>query len=134
MLYVDYVEGHDAPHWSDPTVRATLGGPMPLPRTLTMALWLQQVGVGTSQALAVIAAYWRENSPTPDTTWESIKRANYRTLALLDEYGLLTEQPSDTYSRIVNEWQFPMYDLELTRLDVEPSGLRERQQYSRRDW
>ena len=136
MLYVDYVDGNDALQWSDPTVRAALGSPMPLlvPRTLTTALRLQQVGAGTSQALAVIAAYWRENSPTQDTTWENIRRANHQTLALLEEHGLLAEQPSDKYSRIVNEWQFPMYDLELARIEVKPGELRERQQNRRPDW
>ena len=136
LLYVDYVEGNDALHWSDPTVRAALGSlmPLPLPRTLTTALRLQQVGAGTSQALAVIAGYWRENSPTQDTTSEKIRKANYRTLVLLDEHGLLTEQPSDTYSWIVKEWQFPIYDLELTRIEVEPGELCERQQNRRPDW
>ena len=136
MLYVDYVEGNDAHYWSDPTVRAALGSPIPLqmPRTLTTALRLQQVGAGTSQALAVIAGYWRENSPTQDTTSEKIRKANDRTLVLLDEHGLLTEQPSDTYSWIVNEWQFPMYDPELTRIEVKLGELRERQQNRRPDW
>ena len=135
-LYVDYVEGNDGLYWSDPTVRAALGSLMPLlpPRTLTTALRLQQVGAGTSQALAVIAGYWRENAPTLDTTSERIRKANYRTLVLLDEGGLLTEQPSGTYSWIVKEWQFPMYDLELTRIRVKREELREEQQNWRPDW
>ena len=135
-LYVDYVEGNDGLYWSDPTVRAALGSlmPLPLPRTLTTALRLQQVGAGTSQALAVIAGYWRENAPTLDTTSERIRKANYRTLVLLDEGGLLTEQPSGTYSWIVNEWQFPMYDLQLTRIRVKREELREEQQNWRPDW
>ena len=129
MLYVDYVESNGAFRWSDPTIGAVLKSNMRLlpSRALTTALGLHQVGVGTSQALDAIAGYWREISPTHDTTWEEIKSANFQTLTLLDEHGLLMEQTSDIYSRIVHGWQFPMYDLELTLIDVKPSELHKQQ-------
>ena len=81
-----------------------------------------------SVALAVIAGYWRANPPTWETTLGEIRKANHRTLALLDERDLLIEQPSDTYSWIFNEWQFPMYELNLKAIDVDPEELRQQQQ------
>ena len=130
LLYVDYVESNHGCHWSDPTLWATLKSCMPLlvPPTLTTALRLHQVGVGTSQSLGIIAGYWRDNPPTHDTKQEEIKKDNLRTLTLLDEHRLLTKQPSEIYSYIVDKWQFPMYDLELTLIDVKHAELREQQE------
>lgn len=130
LLYVDYVEGNNGFRWSDPTIWAVLKSNMPLrmSRTMTTAIRLHQIGVGTVQSLDVIAGYWRDNSPTYETKWEENEKANMQTLTLLSERGLLTEQPSEIYSYVVNNWQFPMYDLDLTRIPVKVSELREEQE------
>jgi hypothetical protein len=55
---------------------------------------------------------------------------NRRTLELMEARGLLAEQPPKTYAWIMREWQFPMYDLDLTQVPVKLDVLRERQ----RNW
>lgn len=55
---------------------------------------------------------------------------NRDTLVKLEERGLLLEQPVETYSLLIQQWQFPLYDLDLSEIKVSLESLRDRQ----RNW
>jgi hypothetical protein len=134
VLYVDYVALGDAHHWSEPTQYEELLTLLPTPAALSTARNLHDVGASAPAALAVVAGFWRANPPVADTHWGDIRKANYRTLTLLDDQGLLREQPQEIYSSFVNDWPFPMYDLDLTQIPVSIAFLQERQRAWNPDW
>jgi len=66
----------------------------------------------------------------PETHCTEIFALNSRTLELMESRGQLAEQPPETYQSIARDWQFPMYGLDLSMVDVDLETLRERQ----RNW
>lgn len=131
VLYVDYISSDEGHSWTDPAQFEELlhAGPRE-PLSLQMAKALFDVGISTSEALSTVAQVWRSASIRPDTSWNELRSLNQRTLEELESHGLLQEQPDATYAWVINEWQFPMYDLDLTLTPVNVETLRERQ----RNW
>ena len=130
-LYVDYVARDDDHSWSDPVEHGHLSYSESItPDAVETTLCLNKVGFFTADALAAIADLWRCKEIGADTGANEIRRLNYSTLEALESRGLLQQQPSQTYSWVFEEWQFPMYDLDLSAVDVNPEVLRERQ----RNW
>ena len=135
IFYVDYVAHDDGHRWSDPAVfEEILFSSPPMPDDVRMALNLSSVAAISTEALAVVAATWRAHAPGPETHRTKIKEINALTLQTLDEHGLLRKRPDEVYSWIVREWQFPMYDLDLTPIQVDLQALREQQQSWCPDW
>ena len=127
-LYVDYVAHDDEHRWSDPTDLEDLEFGKPLePGSVVTARRLNDIGISSPETLATIAEVWRIRPPVPDTQWSEIRRANHGTLELMESRSRLKEQPSSTYSWLMEQWQFPMYDLDLSEIPVSLAGLRERQ-------
>lgn len=133
-LYVDYFENDGEHHWSDPTQFEDLLTLLPKPAGLHLAKNLSDVGAGTPAALAVVAQFWRDNPPSADTPWREVRRANHQTLVLLEQKGLLVEQTEDHYSWLINNWQFPMYDLDLSLIRIPIAELEERRRNTAPDW
>lgn len=129
-LYVDYVARDDGHHWSDPSMYEDLYYGSFEPLAVKTACCLHETGMCSAASLAVIADIWRANPVVPETDFRAIRALNVHTLQTLDERGLLAEQPSDVYSWIANEWQFPMYGLDLSEIPVDLERLRARQ----RNW
>lgn len=133
-FYVDYVARDDGHHWSDPSMYEDLYlGPLE-PAAVKTARSIHDTGLCSAASLAVVAEIWRTNPVEPETHFSAIRELNVRTLRALDERGLLGEQPSDVYSWIANEWQFPMYGLDLSKIKVDLETLRERQRNWSPDW
>ena len=133
-LYVDYVARDDGHHWSDPSMYEDLYfGPLE-PAAVKTARSLHDAGLCSAASLAIVAEIWRANPVEPETHFSAIRELNVRTLRTLDERGLLAEQSSDVYSWIANEWQFPMYGLDLSKIKVDLEMLRERQRNWSPDW
>lgn len=133
-LYVDYVstdEGHD---WTNPGEYEGFLTPTYEPMSLKMARHLSHVGLSTPAGLSVVASVWRTSALNARTRWSDIRTLNLRTLEALQAEGLLIELSNDMYSWIVNDWQFPMYDLDLSMVPVKLDDLRERQRNWSPDW
>ena len=62
--------------------------------------------------------------------WEEIRGIYRTTLDELEKKGILLESPQEIYDRIIDRWQFPMYDLDLSKVEVKNETLRKLQQ----DW
>ncbi len=129
-LYVDYVANDDTHNWSDPAQFEDLIFSTPEPWSVTTARHLYDAGISTPDAVAVVAEVWRSMPTEPGTRFNRIQSMNRHTLTLLESRGLLKDQPASTYSWIVEQWQFPMYDLDLSMIPVKLETLREQQ----RNW
>lgn len=129
-FYVDYVRHDDGHRWAEPTEFEDLLFGAPEPGAVQMVRCLQGAGMSTPEALATIAELWRASPIGPETHCTEIFALNRRTLELMESRGQLDEQPQETYQSIAREWQFPMYGLDLSMVDVDLETLRERQ----RNW
>jgi AbiV family abortive infection protein len=133
-MYVDYVavrdHFHDEHVWHCPN-RRLLGMYLyaGAPNVLCVADALHHGGMTSADAVRLVAQVWR-NMPPPDTmTWEQLRDVNTQTLNRLEDRHLLRAASSATYTMIANEWRAPLYQLDLTRLDVRPADLRDAQEH-----
>lgn len=126
-LYIDYVDHGDEKRWYDPSfVAAGLSVIYP-PSSVRMAQGFYDAGFFTKESLETIAEIWRPSPPTMNTHFQELRRLNSSTLELMKSRGLLVEPPSSTYSWSIDEWQFPMYDFDLSQIPVSRNTLREQQ-------
>ncbi len=132
-LYVDYVETDEGHVWLDPSRYSRSDRPISrglvLPG-LMISEALASVGASSAEGLAVLADVWRATSPSFDLHWDVIRDLNGETLIQLEKRGLLRETSHEVRERILDRWQFPMYDLDLSLVKVKKEELREMQ----RNW
>jgi len=126
-IYVDYVAGDDGKHsWLTPSEDKFL---LPeTPESLSLAKAFSDAGCATPEALQVIADFWRPIVMKPDFVWVELRELNYQTLKMLEEKGLVKEQPQAVYSTIVELWPFPMFSLDLRMIKGNEAELREIQE------
>jgi AbiV family abortive infection protein len=135
VLYVDYVATDEGRVWLDPGRYAALGPfARSEPASLRLGAELHQAGMTTAEGLAVVAEVWRPIVVAPDMPWQRLRELNHETLRRLDSRGLLQPRSSGEYGRIVDEWPFPMYGLDLTLIAVDPESLRKLQARWTPDW
>ena len=132
-LYVDYVETDEGHVWLDPARyhwddRLVPTG-LVLP-SLLVSQALASAGASSPDGLAVLADVWRAMPMSLDLRWMEVREVNRKTLVELEKKGVLREYPQEIYDKIIDRWQFPMYDLDLTLVRVKKETLRERQ----RNW
>lgn len=132
LLYVDYIAYDDGEHrWSDPARYEDIWFSIPLePASVTMARHLFDAGAATARGLETVSDTWRDAVPNSETHCSAIWDLNRMTLEALELKGLLREQPAQVYGHIVRDWQFPIYGLDLSKIEVSKEALRERQ----RNW
>ena len=59
---------------------------------------------------------------------------NHDTLERLDSRNLLQERSDRDYQKLVDQWQFPLYTLDLSLIPVDKKSLRERQRLWSPQW
>jgi AbiV family abortive infection protein len=130
-IYVNYVENDGKHYWQRPEQLDdyTLDPDAP-PASISLVTALRDAGCTKPEALKLIAGHWRTLSITDDLEWHTVQNANTAILEEMKKYSLLNVQPSSVYSKIVNGWLFPLYDLELREVKVKKAGLEE----IRRNW
>jgi AbiV family abortive infection protein len=129
-FYVDYVRHDDGHRWADPTEFEDLLFGAPEPALVRTMRSLQGAGISTPEALATVAELWRATPIGPETHCTEIFALNRLTLQWMESRGQLQEQTQELYQWIASEWQFPMYGLDLSMIEVDLETLRERQ----RNW
>ena len=126
LLYVDYVQYDEDYHWTDPSRFEDMLAVLPESHSGQVARSLHSSGLGGPEALATIASVWRSATIDADTHIQAIWKLNHQTLTALEAKALLKAQPQDVYAWIVQNWQFPMYGLDLSEIRVELDDLRGR--------
>ena len=123
-LYVDYVAYDEEKKWFDPSTTLALGLNVRQPESVRMVQAFYDAGFFTKESLEIIAEIWRPSPLDMNTHFQEVRKLNYSTLELMETRGLL-ELPSSTYTWLIDEWQFPMYDLDLSQITVSRNTLRE---------
>jgi hypothetical protein len=78
--------------------------------------------------LALLAEKWRPVEMTDECNFMTLRTLNYETIKALESASILKEKSDEVYTRIVDEWGFPLYSLELGEIKIPQAGLRERQE------
>jgi hypothetical protein len=127
-LYVDFVETDDGDEWQTPQTWDGLLAEPPSDACELVAA-LDRVGFSTDRALAIVAEVWDGVRPVAGTHWQE-NRA--RTVATLEQVAVQMNSAADPadLERIADTWSFPLWHVDLTRIDVDLADLRQRQQ----DW
>jgi AbiV family abortive infection protein len=134
-LYVDYTASDEGHTWADPGWYDNVGLLSGFePESLQIAGALYDVGISNSEAVAVVAEVWRSIAMSREMHWGELRQLNHRTLERLESKGLLQDRASTEYQRIVDDWPFPLYDLDLNMKEVDIELLRDRQRSWTPDW
>jgi len=132
-LYVDYVAYDEEKKWFDPSTTLALGLNVRQPESVRMVQAFYDAGFFTKESLETIAEIWRSSPPDMNAHFQEIRKLSYSTLELMESRGLL-EHPSSTYSWLIDEWQFPMYDLDLSIIPVNRKTLSEQRNNWNPSW
>ncbi len=139
VLYVDYVASDEGHYWQDPSMydheiygSILVGAIEPL--SVTIASALHEAGVATANGLATVAEIWRPIPMHQDMHVRELWEFNRQTLERLNPQALTQDCALAVLHAVVNDWQFPMYGLNLNFKDVRIELLREQQRRSMLDW
>jgi AbiV family abortive infection protein len=130
-LYVDYISTDDGHAWLDPGDDFQ-DEPVEVlfqiePPCLKIARSLSGAGISETDALKVVTDIWPPASIRSNMTRHELLSMNKETLKTLESRKLLREQSDQLLSEIINDWQYPLYDLNLKPIRVGINSLRERQ-------
>jgi hypothetical protein len=99
------------------------------PGVLRVADALHHAGIISTDAVRIVAETWRSAQPPDVMTLEQVYETNILTLNRLQDRHLLRVAPQSMYTMIADEWRAPLYQLDLTRLEVRPAYLRDAQEH-----
>jgi len=139
-MYVDYVEVEDGHQWEIPTFLEGLYERRWGLSSLPLAKNIVDSGYISMEALEVIAKIWRTIKISDSFTRFDAEKINMRVLRELDDRDLLIEQPlmeqpKETYINIVRRWIFPLYGVDMSRIEVSREELiRTRDDYFYREF
>jgi AbiV family abortive infection protein len=135
-LYVDYVEREDHTcAWQDPQhFDQQFGeGNALSPRhesAVELVTSIADAGLHRAPALAVVASHWRGFVPTDETDSGELERLTIETIQDVDQQGLASDVEDTTWRRIVRQWTFPLWGVDLSLREVKLLELmEERQRY-----
>lgn len=116
-LYVDLIEHEGELAWSSPFEQMR---PAPIPKSVYLALALQQIGAASTAGLNLMSDIWRDfdpEVPSHHTSWVARNRQFVEALApTADGGGLATAA-----QLVIREWPMPMVNIhvELDEVDLE---------------
>ena len=128
-LYVDYVATDDGDSWYSPSRYDDVGPDYPS-GAVELVLAMSRAGFCSVEVLMAMVEAWRDFRPQPETHWSECRDLNRATLERIPAEVVDADLSDQEISRIVNTWPFPMYDVDLRKIDVKLEELRERQ----RNW
>lgn len=131
-MYVDYVEADEEHEWIRPSAETKLLSTSRTfePEVLVTARALRDIGCATHEALEIISAIWRPIQMSKDFHYQELRRLNKKVLESLQEKALLIDQPAKLYSKVIDDWPFPLYSFERKEGKIKREDLKE----SQRDW
>jgi hypothetical protein len=126
-LYVDYVESDGEFTWWSP------GGfhddelfsrHYKIPNVIRLVTAMHNIGFSSPDALAVIAQVWRPMQWHDGSTYQELAQCIESTLDALDAKALLIRTLPDI-RLVLESWTFPLYDVDLSQVDVDMEQLKE---------
>jgi hypothetical protein len=125
-LYVDFVETDDGDDWQSPHNWDEDMAEPPSDASLLVAS-LHRAGLATVHGLEVVAEVWDGVAPDENTNWQDNRAI---TLATLEQLQAATNFAVDgtDIERISRSWTFPLWHVDLSRIDVDLNELRRRQE------
>lgn len=125
-LYVDYVVTDEGRMWMSPADKDDW--PFNRSYCTDLALALGRAGAGTEAGLDIIATHWDGAMMDDDTRWNVVDELNRKVLADLEGASLTTpEFTGQDLQRILEHWNFPLYELDLSLIEVTEAELRQKQ-------
>jgi hypothetical protein len=129
-LYVDYVETDDGDTWLTPQRFDDLGVPRHSSGAVELVGALARAGFCDARVLGVTANVWRDFTPTPETRWGENEQRALETLEQIPAGAVSSDLCDGDVGRIRASWTFPLYDVDVSRIDEDLEALRARQ----RNW
>ena len=126
-LYVDYVEAEGEhrwwapnPVWDDPSITRM----HVVPRVVKLVKAMDIVRFHAVPSLRTIMNKWRGFDPDPDTRMTELRRRTAATLDKLGEQRWPEGMPSEARNTILEAWPFPLWNQDLSEIEVNPDDLR----------
>jgi AbiV family abortive infection protein len=127
-LYVDYIQTEEGHSWLHPGRFEKDIVLIHKPAALDIADAFCQCGAVTAKGLQAIAMLWRQQSIPMDMKWMNLRDLNRATMDALKSNGILEPVEPAILGKIIDRWQFPLYDLDLGVIKVDQAQLRKRQE------
>lgn len=129
-LYVDYVSTDDGAQWwaPNPYDHVSIGSQPSVAIEIVDAL--NRAGATSPNGLRIIADIWRPFHVAPETKYVELSDTITNTLEQLQSTGLADGLYDRAARRLIDQWPFPLHSADLSMVDVDLDGLRERQ----RNW
>jgi AbiV family abortive infection protein len=122
ILYVDYVQTDDGPHWVTPAYHEDFWR---IGRVVELALALGRSGLTSAAGLSLVSNEWVGVEIEDKTHWQRIRHRSFKLLQAAEAAGLLSEAFTEPdISTIVETWGFPLGHLDLTAIKVKEEDLR----------
>jgi hypothetical protein len=131
-LYVDYVATDDGDMWISPSRYDDTGPDYPS-GAVELVMAMTRAGFCSTEVLSAVADVWRDFHPEPETRWSDCREINRATIERVPSAVVDEALSEGDIARILNSWTFPMYDVDLKKIDVNLNDLREQQRNWRPD-
>ena len=127
-LYVDYVEYDGEYGWNTPSLYDHLPSMIyDVVGVVGLANLMHRAGFHKPAALAIIAREWRGFQFDENTHWSDYRQQNIKTLEEMRSARVLEDIDQHAFSRIVDEWLFPLHGVDIGLKQVDRDDLRRQQ-------
>lgn len=124
-MYVDYVKTDEGHAWISPGAYTV---PLHTPsRVLDLVLALGRLGATSGPGLRLIAGIWNGHTYQDGDHWDVIRLRNIETVKALRRDGLAHDELDGDAASVVDEWTFPLGQLDLRARAVDIDDLRAEQ-------
>jgi hypothetical protein len=117
-LYVDYVHEEEGDRWTTPASKEGVDfGVDTGVQDLVGAL--HRTGCTSRTGLEIVAAAWTGQPIDDDTHWQDVAAVNRSLVEDLAKRGhALTDATADDARRVIEQWHFPLADIDLKEIEV----------------
>ncbi len=117
-IYVDFVHDDEGTHWVTPEERDSF--PLWNPSRITdLVVALHRSWLFTAVGLEATETVWHDASLVDTFPWHEVRRCNIEVLEVIGAAGLRDPQLAERdLATVVDQWSFPLFDLDLSKRKV----------------
>jgi AbiV family abortive infection protein len=122
-FYVDYVKDDEGTRWVSPESndRFPRWGPSPV---INLVSAMRQSGLLSEQGLRLTQQEWQDVAVDDKLRWVDVRDRTVRIIDALGAAGLQEKDLTEAgLARVVEQWSFPLFDLDLRKRPVEQADL-----------